>query len=205
MLYFLSENVNFPRNLNADFIKIQTPMLIRENHTTNSALYYDKTDFEQTVRARYFPEAIKKPTKFYDADRIKSSIFGKFLVLQLWINNPLYTGVSNVFINLYSPGVLINPYKIPLLNTAILLTSGFILTLSHSYLRTEYFLPSFRSINITISLGLGFILLQAFEYTLSGYSINDGVYGSIFYMLTGFHGFHVIVGTIFLIVCSCRM
>jgi heme/copper-type cytochrome/quinol oxidase subunit 3 len=110
-----------------------------------------------------------------------------------------------VFINLYSPGVLINPYKIPLLNTAILLTSGFILTLSHSYLRTEYFLPSFRSINITISLGLGFILLQAFEYTLSGYSINDGVYGSIFYMLTGFHGFHVIVGTIFLIVCSCRM
>lgn len=180
-------------------------MLIRENHTTNSTLYYDKTDFEQTVRARYFPEAIKKPTKFYDADRIKSSIFGKFLVLQLWINNPLYTGVSNVFINLYSPGVLINPYKIPLLNTAILLTSGFILTLSHSYLRTEYFLPSFRSINITISLGLGFILLQAFEYTLSGYSINDGVYGSIFYMLTGFHGFHVIVGTIFLIVCSCRM
>jgi len=179
-------------------------MLVRENHAV-STLYYDKTDFEQTVRTQYFPTDIKKPTKFYDVDTVRSSLFARFLVFQLYPNQALYTGVSKVFVNLYSPGVLINPYKVPLLNTAILLTSGFVLTLSHSYLRTEYFLPSFRSINITILMGLGFILLQGFEYTFSGYSINDGVYGSIFYMLTGFHGFHVIVGTIFLIVCSCRM
>lgn len=204
VLYFLSENVNFPRSFNTDIIKTQTPMLIRENHAV-STLYYDKTDFEQTIRSQYFPTVLKKPSKSYDVDTLKSSLFANFLVLQLWPTNALYAGVSKVFINLYSPGVLINPYKVPLLNTAISLTSGFVLTLSHSYLRTEYFLPSFRSINITILMGLGFILLQGFEYTFSGYSINDGVYGSIFYMLTGFHGFHVIVGTIFLIVCSYRM
>lgn len=204
VLYFLSENVNFPRSINTDLIKAQTPMLIRENHASTT-LYYDRTDLEQAIRSQYFPENIKRPNKFYDVDNIKSSIFAKFFVFQVRPSAALYDGVSKIFINLYSPGVLINPYKVPLLNTAILLTSGFVLTLSHSYLRTEYFLPSFRSINITILMGLGFILLQGFEYTFSGFSINDGVYGSIFYMLTGFHGFHVIVGTIFLFVCSCRM
>jgi len=57
----------------------------------------------------------------------------------------------------------------------------------------------------TILFGLYFITLQAYEYTYSGFSMNDGVYGSIFYMLTGFHGFHVIIGTIFLIVCTFRL
>jgi heme/copper-type cytochrome/quinol oxidase subunit 3 len=110
-----------------------------------------------------------------------------------------------MYINLYSRGVLINPYKIPLLNTAILITSGFVLTLSHSYIRTEIFRACYRTLIFTICLGLLFISLQAKEYIYSGFSMNDGVYGSIFYMLTGFHGFHVIIGTIFLIVIAFRV
>lgn len=98
-----------------------------------------------------------------------------------------------------------NPYRIPLLNTALLLTSGFVLTLAHSYLRIEYFLAAFRSLYITILFGIFFILLQGYEYFYTGFAMNDGVYGSIFYMLTGFHGFHVIVGTVFLIVCAFRL
>jgi heme/copper-type cytochrome/quinol oxidase subunit 3 len=80
-----------------------------------------------------------------------------------------------------------------------------VLTLAHSYLRVEFFRASFRALLTTILLGLYFILLQLHEYSSSGFSINDGVYGSIFYILTGFHGFHVIIGTVFLIVCVFRL
>jgi len=117
----------------------------------------------------------------------------------------LFCTSTNLTVNFYHPGVLVNPYRIPLLNTALLLTSGFVLTVAHSYLRIENFLAAFRALNITIFFGLFFILLQGYEYFFSTFAINDGVYGSIFYMLTGFHGFHVIVGTIFLIVCTCRL
>jgi cytochrome c oxidase subunit 3 len=104
-------------------------------------------------------------------------------------------------INLFDKGVLINPYKLPLLNTAILLLSGAFLTLSHKFLKIDRFLYAICALIFTIFLALSFIGRQIYEYTYSGFSMNDGVYGSLFYMLTGFHGFHVIIGTIFLTVC----
>jgi cytochrome c oxidase subunit 3 len=52
--------------------------------------------------------------------------------------------------------------------------------------------------------GLIFTVVQAYEYNIAPFSINDGIFGSLFFMLTGFHGFHVLVGTIFLIVCLYR-
>jgi len=107
--------------------------------------------------------------------------------------------------NLYDKGILINPYKIPLLNTCILLTSGFYVTISHSKLRVGKFKKALIYLFITIVFAISFILLQLNEYVFALFSINDTVYGGIFYLLTGFHGLHVIIGTIFLIICFIRM
>jgi heme/copper-type cytochrome/quinol oxidase subunit 3 len=114
------------------------------------------------------------------------------------------TSIYNYFFNLYDHGVLMNPYKIPFLNTVILLTSGCILTTSHMFLRIEAFYQSMWSLCLTVILALYFIFCQYYEYKHAGFSINDGIYGSTFFMLTGFHGFHVIIGTIFLTVCLWR-
>nr|YP_010890092.1 cytochrome c oxidase subunit III [Gymnopraia lapislazula]WJJ70116.1 cytochrome c oxidase subunit 3 [Gymnopraia lapislazula] len=98
----------------------------------------------------------------------------------------------------------INPFGIPLFNTIILISSGITLTISHFYLISNNNL-SIVYLNITICFGILFSLLQLFEYYNNPITIACSVYGSLFYLLTGFHGFHVIVGTIFLIVCSYRL
>jgi len=58
---------------------------------------------------------------------------------------------------------------------------------------------------LTIFLALIFTMLQAYEYKEASFNISDGIYGSTFFMATGFHGFHVIIGTIFLTVCLFRL
>lgn len=108
-------------------------------------------------------------------------------------------------INLYSKGLLINPFKVPLLNTLLLLTSGATLTMSHLFLRLEKFTYSISALIVTIILAVFFIFIQLFEFVTSPFSINDSLYGSIFFILTGFHGFHVLIGTFFLTVCLVRM
>jgi heme/copper-type cytochrome/quinol oxidase subunit 3 len=100
----------------------------------------------------------------------------------------------------------INPWGIPLLNTLLLLTSGATLTLSHHTLlmNKKTFIP-LHFLILTIFLGILFMFLQVFEYKTAPFSITDGIYGSLFFLLTGFHGLHVMIGIIFLIVCAKRM
>jgi len=111
---------------------------------------------------------------------------------------------GEILVTITDTGLLINPLSIPLLNTIILLSSGAILTLSHTYLRLEKYFSAIIALVVTIFFGLAFFGFQIFEYTYAGFSINDGIYGTVFYMLTGFHGFHVFIGTVFLIVCLVR-
>ncbi|YP_009440914.1 cytochrome c oxidase subunit III (mitochondrion) [Apis laboriosa] len=98
-----------------------------------------------------------------------------------------------------------NPFEIPLLNSFILVTSGFTVTLSHYFLIKNYFNLSKFYLMLTIFLGFYFTILQSIEYLNSFFCFNDSIYGSIFFMATGFHGLHVLIGSIFLFVSLYRM
>nr|YP_010947311.1 cytochrome c oxidase subunit III [Dalailama vadim]WGO62335.1 cytochrome c oxidase subunit III [Dalailama vadim] len=97
-----------------------------------------------------------------------------------------------------------NPFQIPLLNTIILISSGVTVTWAHHALMENNYSQMNQSMFITISLGIYFTILQAYEYLEASFSIADSIYGSTFFMATGFHGIHVIVGTLFLIICFLR-
>lgn len=99
----------------------------------------------------------------------------------------------------------INPFQVPLLNTLVLLTSGLTITWSHHAISQNRFNETLLSLLLTILLGVDFTFLQAFEYLTASFFISDSVYGSVFYMTTGFHGFHVICGSLFLLVCFLRL
>nr|UYG49213.1 cytochrome c oxidase subunit 3 [Abscondita chinensis]UYG49278.1 cytochrome c oxidase subunit 3 [Abscondita chinensis] len=97
-----------------------------------------------------------------------------------------------------------NPIQIPLLNTTILISSGVTVTWAHHSLMENNYKQAIYSLALTIFLGFYFSVLQAYEYMESSFTIADSVYGSSFFMATGFHGIHVIIGTTFLAVCLFR-
>jgi cytochrome c oxidase subunit 3 len=101
--------------------------------------------------------------------------------------------------------VTLNPWQIPLLNTVLLLSSGATITWTHHLIVAGNKKEAMLSLSLTIFLALIFTSLQIFEYISAPFTMSDGIYGSTFYMLTGFHGFHVLIGTIFLSVCLIRL
>nr|YP_010026163.1 cytochrome c oxidase subunit III [Mattiphus splendidus]QOQ37010.1 cytochrome c oxidase subunit III [Mattiphus splendidus] len=97
-----------------------------------------------------------------------------------------------------------NPMEIPLLNTMILLCSGITVTWAHYSLMESNHSQTTKSLLLTVMLGIYFTILQGFEYIESSFCISDSIYGSSFFMMTGFHGVHVIIGTLYLAVCLMR-
>jgi len=100
---------------------------------------------------------------------------------------------------------VLNPWDIPFLNTVLLLTSGASVTWAHHAIVTGSRSHAIVSLQATIVLALFFTGFQVLEYVEAPFTISDGIYGSTFYLATGFHGFHVFVGTIFLFVCLIRV
>nr|DBA43889.1 TPA_asm: COX3 [Bombus personatus] len=98
-----------------------------------------------------------------------------------------------------------NPFEIPLLNSIILIMSGFTVTLSHYNLLNNKMNSSLMNLFMTIMLGIYFNIMQIFEYYNSFFCINDSIFGSIFFLSTGFHGMHVLMGTLMLIYSLIRM
>jgi cytochrome c oxidase subunit III len=99
---------------------------------------------------------------------------------------------------------VLDPWHFPLLNTLILLTSGTTVTWAHHALLHDDRKGLKNGLILTILLGLTFTAVQAYEYSHAPFAFKGSIYGATFFMATGFHGFHVIIGTIFLIVCLIR-
>lgn len=97
-----------------------------------------------------------------------------------------------------------NPFQIPLLNTAILLASGVTVTWAHHSLIEGNHSQTSQGLFFTVLLGIYFSILQAYEYIEAPFTIADSVYGSTFFIATGFHGIHVLIGTTFLLTCLLR-
>nr|YP_010175307.1 cytochrome c oxidase subunit III [Friesea gretae]QSL98425.1 cytochrome c oxidase subunit III [Friesea gretae] len=98
-----------------------------------------------------------------------------------------------------------NATQVPLLNTMILLSSGVSVTWSHHAIIENNYSQATQSLIITIILGIYFSALQGLEYYEASFSISDSAYGASFFIATGFHGIHVLIGTTFLFICATRM
>jgi cytochrome c oxidase subunit 3 len=95
--------------------------------------------------------------------------------------------------------------QLPIINTLLLLTSGVTITWAHHALLEGKKETAKLATFLTWHLGILFLLAQAYEYAHAGFGLSGGAYGTTFYMLTGFHGFHVLVGTLMLMVVSARL
>ncbi len=104
------------------------------------------------------------------------------------------------------PGVeTFDPWHLPLMNTLILLLSGTTVTWAHHALQHGDRKGAKLGLLITVILGLCFTSLQVYEYQHAHFEFSGNLYGATFFMATGFHGAHVVIGTIFLAVCLLRL
>jgi len=107
------------------------------------------------------------------------------------------------------PFTTMGPFWLPTINTALLLTSGVTLTIAHHALRENHRGKCIAFMWLTVALGLAFLFVQGYEYAHAYRDLNlklsSGVFGSTFFMLTGFHGFHVFVGMLMLLFITLRL
>nr|BAW88931.1 cytochrome c oxidase subunit III [Danionella dracula] len=99
----------------------------------------------------------------------------------------------------------IGPRDVPFLNTTVLLASGVSVTWTHQSIVSTRRIPAIQSFIMTVVLGVYFTILQMLEYLEASFTMSDSVYGSSFFMATGFHGLHVMIGTTFLMTCFTRL
>ena len=118
-------------------------------------------------------------------------------------------GVTASPADIIEPFTTMTPFWLPTINTALLLSSGVTLTIAHHALRENHRGRTIAFMWLTVLLGITFLTVQGYEY-FHGYTelnlkLSSGVYGSTFYMLTGFHGFHVFVGMLMLLFITLRL
>lgn len=126
----------------------------------------------------------------------KASIFPVHILDDVW---PIKEGI-------WPPAGIktFDPWDLPFINTLILLLSGTSVTWAHHALLENDRKGLIQGLAWTIVLGISFTCLQALEYSHAPFHFKDGIYSSNFFMATGFHGLHVIIGTLFLIICLIR-
>ncbi|WP_068318583.1 cytochrome c oxidase subunit 3 [Polycladidibacter hongkongensis] len=137
-----------------------------------------------------------------------------FFVAWFWafFDASLYAGEVQQFDRVASTGGFwppqgietFDPWHLPLFNTFILLLSGTAVTWAHHAMLHDDRQGLKQGLLVTVLLGVLFSICQAYEYSHASFGFSENIYGATFYMATGFHGFHVIVGTIFLAICLLR-
>jgi len=137
-----------------------------------------------------------------------------FFVAFFWafFDSSLFVGEASQYARVaYTGGIWppkgitpVDPFHFPFLMTMVLLLSGCTVTWAHHEMVEGNMKEAAKALGITVLLGALFTCIQLWEYTHSEFGFTDGVFASTFYMATGFHGFHVLVGTIFLAVCWFR-
>ena len=120
----------------------------------------------------------------------------------------LAAGVTASPADIIEPFTTMTPFWLPTINTALLLSSGVTLTIAHHALRENHRGRTIAFMWLTVLLGVTFLTVQGYEYFHAYSELNlkmsSGVYGSTFYMLTGFHGFHVLIGMLMLLFITLR-
>jgi len=120
--------------------------------------------------------------------------------------NALYADGLSRFADWPPVGVeTFDPFHLPLINTLILLLSGTTVTWAHHALQHNDRAGAKLGLVFTVLLGMVFTMLQAYEYSHAAFTFDGTLYGSAFFMATGFHGAHVVIGTIFLAICLIRL
>ena len=137
-----------------------------------------------------------------------------FFVAFFWafFDASLFSGQENMYARVdYTQGIWpppqitpIQPFDLPFMMTMILLLSGCTVTWAHHAILEGHKEEGVKALGITVLLGVCFLCFQIFEYVHAHFHFTDGIYPSTFFMATGFHGFHVFVGTVFLFVCYLR-
>ena len=135
------------------------------------------------------------------------AIFSGARVGETWdASNPIYADSLSRFADWPPVGVeTFDPFHLPLANTLVLLLSGTTVTWAHYALQHGDREGCRNGLIATLILGVFFTYLQAVEYSHAAFTFDGTLYGSAFFMATGFHGAHVIIGTIFLAVCLARL
>ncbi len=134
------------------------------------------------------------------------ALFHEVRALDPWISTQIDPELGAAWASWPPPGVeTFDPFHLPLLNTLILLTSGTTVTWAHHALQHGKRGEAKAGLFLTVVLGVAFSVVQYIEYTHAYFPFGGNLYGAAFFMATGFHGFHVIIGTIFLAVCLGRL
>lgn len=118
-------------------------------------------------------------------------------------------GITASPADIVEPFQTMTPFWLPTINTALLLTSGVTLTIAHHALIADKRSKTIAFMWLTVLLGVVFLFVQGYEYYHAHHEMNltlrSGAYGTTFYMLTGFHGFHVMIGMLMLLFITLRL
>lgn len=134
------------------------------------------------------------------------AFFWAYFDSSIWPFNPLADLWANNEGAVWPPKGIktFDPFDIPFMNTLILLLSGTTVTWAHHSILHGDRKGLVQGLACTVFLGALFTCFQAYEYSHAAFGFKDGIYASTFYMATGFHGAHVLIGTLFLAVCLVR-